>query len=141
MSSDGGSPVSLQNHVLPPLTDEARTRFLGLVRTYCMDLPRGFDEDYFHLETVRFSSAIDVSSLFQLPTDILIIPRFGVPRMSGPLLTWTVGSSTTLNSEMLSMLLETFSGVSATWACSSLTGYGKISSVDPKSSVTLSGEL
>lgn len=64
MSSDEASPTSTQSRAFPPLTDEARKRFFDLVHTYCTNLPKSHDTDDFHLETVRFSAAIDVRPIF-----------------------------------------------------------------------------
>ena len=60
------SPLATETVALPPLTDEAREEFFRLIRTYCVDLPKGQDSDDFHLETVRFSSAIDVRFLSRI---------------------------------------------------------------------------
>src|ERR1700724_2246205 len=60
MSSDEASPSSLQSRAFPPLTNEARQRFFDLVRAYCIAIPKSQDSYDVHLETVRFSAAIDV---------------------------------------------------------------------------------
>jgi hypothetical protein len=44
----------------PPLSDEARAKFVSLIHKYCVDLPKSQDSDNFHLETARLCMAIGV---------------------------------------------------------------------------------